>query len=84
MPLWRSAALVAAGSERGPAAKAAPDEPAGHPMRHEPYRRHDRSKNYRGIMDARSEAGDGGPALAARPQWRRPDRRGVRCVRRLC
>jgi len=51
----------------GAAGKDAPDEPAGHPARHEPYRRHDRSKNYRGIMDARSAAGDGGAALAALP-----------------
>ena len=66
--LLRSAELVAVGSGSGAAAKDAPDEPAGHPVRHEPYRQHDRSKNYRGIMDARSAAGDGGAALAARPQ----------------
>ncbi len=68
MPLLRSAELVAVDAGVRPAAKDAPDEPAGHPVRHEPYRRHDRSKNYRGIMDARSAAGDGGEALAARPQ----------------
>ena len=66
--LLRSAELVAVDAGSGAASKGAPDEPAGHPVRHEPHRRHDRSKNYRGIMDARSTAGDGGAALAARPQ----------------
>ena len=43
------------------------DEPAGHPPRHEPYGRHQDSKNYRQIMDARSVVDGGRAALAARP-----------------